>query len=107
MLYVYLPPKPPAGGSPGRTRSSSDGRQRKQRHTWQLLFQVFVVFVSIPIGGDERSGLCVADVLELVAEFFEANPAEIAESSIEGGHAGGIFPERTEMIVEEWLCRYR
>lgn len=68
--------------------------KRRQRHTWQLLFQIFVVFVSIPIGGNERSGLCVADVLQLVAEFFEANPAEIAESSIEGGHAGGfISPE--------------
>ena len=100
-------PNPLVGGSPGRTRSSSDGKERKQRHTWQLLFHVIVVFFSIPIGGDERSGLCVADVLELVAEFFEANPAEIAESSIEGGHARGIFPRRIEMIVEEWLYRYR
>lgn len=36
-----------------------------------------------------------------MAEFFEANPAEIAESSIEGGHAGGLFLRRTEMKVGE------
>lgn len=94
-MYISRP-NPLVGGSPG---SSSDERERRKRHTWQLLFQVFVVFVSIPIGGDERSGLCVADVLELVAEFFEANPAEIAESPIEGGHAGGLFLRRTEMKV--------
>lgn len=54
----------------------------------KFFLQVLIVFIAVAVGSNQHTGFGIADIVQLVAIFFEPNPPQIPQRSCDGRHCG-------------------